>query len=481
MADLSQFQMPDTAPEPPPDDGPAPLPDDRKRVDSYNSAVDAVLPSNPEAEKVLLAAVILDNDAFSEIAERLEADDFSLESHRRIFLRMAELIDAQQAVDTVTLIAELQRHKELDSVGGRAYIFALTEGVPRRPAITDYIRIIKDKSMLRRMMGVCSQAIARAADQSGDALGVLEFAEGSLLEIAQEANTGTLRTIYESVKDAGGADPYLKAFTDPDLKPGLQTGFLDYDAMTGGLQKSELTIVAARPGMGKTMLAMNIADNVTTGTDKVVAIFSLEMSRTALERRMMASKAWVNVQRAMEGIYLGREERVKLETALGHLIEANIFIDDSPTLTPVQLRAKARRLKQREGRLDLVLIDYLQLLSSPQRGQSREQEIASISRSLKACAKELEVPVLALAQLNRGPEKRQDTRPILADLRESGQIEQDADVVVFIHRPGYYSRDEESPDNIAELIIGKQRNGRTGVVRLVFIGSYTRFDNIARS
>lgn len=481
MADVKDFMMAEEAPEPPADEGHVPTIDDRPRAESYNAGVDAVLPASPEAEKVVLAAILLDNAAFSEAAEALTSYDFSLDSNRRIFLRMSELIDAQKVVDIVTLIEELKRYKELESVGGRAYIFALTEDVPRRPAISDYVRIIKNKSMLRRMMGVCSQAIARAADQSEDALGVLEFAEGSLLEIAQEANTGALRTIYESVKDAGGADPYLKAFTDPDLKPGLQTGFLDYDAMTGGLQKSELTIVAARPGMGKTMLAMNIADNVTTGTDKVVAIFSLEMSRTALERRMMASKAWVNVQRAMEGIYLGREERVKLETALGHLVEANIFIDDSPTLTPVQLRAKARRLKQREGRLDLVVIDYLQLLSSPQRGQSREQEIASISRSLKACAKELEVPVLALAQLNRGPEKRQNTRPILADLRESGQIEQDADVVVFIHRPGYYSRDEESPDNIAELIIGKQRNGRTGVVRLVFIGNYTRFDNIARS
>jgi replicative DNA helicase len=475
--------MADTAPEPPPDDGHAPLVDDRRRVDAYNSSVDAVLPSNPEAEKVLLAAVILDNAAYSEIAERLEADDFSFESHRRIFLRMTELIDGQQAVDTVTLIAELQRYKELDSVGGRAYIFSLTEGVPRRPAITDYIRIIKDKSMLRRMMGVCSQAIARAADQSEDALGVLEFAEGSLLEIAQEANTGKLRTIYDSVKDAGGAEPYLKAYTDPELKPGLQTGFADFDRMTGGLQKSELTIIAARPSMGKTALGLNIAENVCCGTEAVAAIFSLEMSRTSLERRFMASRAHVDVRRAMEGIYLGRDERIKLETALGHLVEANIFIDDSSSLTPVQLRAKARRLKQRQGRLDLVLIDYLTLMSSGQKAQSREQEIASISRSLKACAKELDCPVVAMAQLNRKPEERTDKRPLLSDLRESGQIEQDADVVAFIHRPSMYDRDEEMTAEqraLAEIILAKQRNGPTGIIRLCFISKLTRFENLAR-
>jgi replicative DNA helicase len=483
LADLDQFQMSDHTPEPPPDDSPTPLVDDRPRVESYNASVDAALPANIDAEKTILGAILLDNQAFSEAAETIVADDMSLDSHRRIFLRMSELIDAQKAVDIVTLSEELARYKEVEAIGGVAYIASLTEGLPRRPVISDYIRIVKDKAMLRRMMGVCSQAIARAADQSTDALAVLEFAEGELLQIAQDANTGRLKTIYDSVKAAGGTEPYLKAYTDPELKPGLQTGFVDLDRMTGGLQKSELTIIAARPSLGKTSLGLNIAENVCCGTDAVVAIFSLEMSRISLERRFMASRARVNVRRAMEGIYLGREERTKLETALMHLVEANIFIDDSATLTPIQLRAKARRLKTKQGRLDLILIDYLTLMSAGQKFQNREQEIASISRSLKACAKELECPVVAMAQLNRNPEQRSDKRPVLSDLRESGQIEQDADLILFLHREAFYKRDEDaSPEEkaLAEIIIGKSRNGPTGVVRLCFMDSITRFENLAR-
>jgi len=233
--------------------------------------------------------------------------------------------------------------------------------------------------------------------------------------------------------------------------------------------------------MGKTALAINIAQNVAIGTKKIVAVFSLEMSRSSLERRMMASRAWVNVRKAMEGIYLNRDERNKLEIALGELVEANIFIDDSANLTPVQLRAKARRLKQRQGGLDLVIVDYLQLMSAGVKTGSRQEEIAHISRSLKACAKELEVPVLALAQLNRQPEQRNDKRPILSDLRESGQIEQDSDLVTFIHRPGYYDPDNPDLAGLAELIIAKARNGPTGVVKLAFVGQLTRFDNLARS
>ena len=441
---------------------------------------DAVLPANVEAEKVVLAAILLDNAAFSEVAERLESDDFSLDSHRRIFLRMSDLIEANQAVDTVTLLAELDRHKEISTVGGHAYIFGITEGVPRRPAITDYIAILKDKSALRKLMGICSMAIARAADQSESSMGILEDVESKLLEIAQESNTGKLRTIYESVQDAGGMESYLKAYTEPELKPGLQTGFTEYDDMTGGLQKSELIIIAARPSMGKTALAMNIAQNVAIDNEKVIAVFSLEMSRQALERRMMASKAWVDIRKAMAG-WLGRDEKIKLETALIELVEANIFIDDSATLTPVQLRAKCRRLKQRQKRLDLVIVDYLQLMIAGSRTNSREQEIALVSRSLKACAKELDVPVVALAQLNRNPESRNDKRPMLSDLRESGQIEQDADTVCMIHRPAFY--DPENPDlaGLAELLVCKQRNGPTGIIKLAFINKLTRFDNLARS
>jgi replicative DNA helicase len=480
--DASDFMMADAVPEPPPDDGPAPLLDDRRRSQHIpESNPDAGLPANLEAEKVVLAAILLDNAAFSEVAERLEADDFSLDSHRRIFLRMAELIDAQKAVDTVTLIDELSRHKEVEAVGGVGYITDLTTGVPRRPAISNYVAILKDKSMLRKLMGICSMAIARAADQSETAMEVLEAAESQLLEIAQDANTGKLRTIYQSVEEAGGTEPYLKAYTQPELKPGLQTGFLDYDRMTGGLQKSELTIWAARPSMGKTAIAMNLIENVCCGTNRVVAFFSLEMSREAIERRFMAARARVNVKRAMEGFFLSSDEKWKLEQALGDLVESGIFIDDSSSLTPVQMRAKARRLKQREKRLDLVVCDYLQLLSAGTKTGNRQEEIALISRSLKAMAKELETSVVALAQLNRSPDQRQDKRPVLSDLRESGQIEQDGDVIAFIHRGSYYDRDNEDLKGLAELLIGKSRNGPTGVVKLAFDETITRFDNLARS
>ena len=483
MADLEQFQMSDSVPEPPPNDGPAPLVDDRPRLRMSDATLEAGLPASIDGERTILGAILLDNAAFSEASEVLKPDDFSLDSHRRIFLRMSELIDTQKTVDIVTLSHELARYKEVEAIGGVAYLASLTEGLPRRPVIEDYIRIVRDKAMLRRLMGICSAAIARAADQSEEAISVLEFAESELLEIAQDANTGKLRTIYDSVQEAGGPDPYLKAYTDPEIRPGLATGFVDYDRMTGGLQKSELTIIAARPSLGKTALALNMADNICCGTEAVVAFFSLEMARVALERRLMASRARVNAQRAMVGIYLGREERAKLSGALSFLVDANLFIDDSSSLTPIQLRAKCRRLKTREKRLDLVIIDYLQLMSAGHKIANRQEEVASISRALKQCAKELECPVVALAQLHRGPEQRTDKRPILADLRESGQIEQDADVVAFIHREAYYNRDEDlSPEEkaLAEIIIGKQRNGPTGVIKMFFDSRYTRFENIDR-
>jgi replicative DNA helicase len=467
VADLEQFKMPDSAPEPPPTEH-APV------------FVDREPPADVRIEKVLLGSVLLDPQYFNEIAEALTEQDFYLDSHVRIFKAMASLIEAGSAVDSATLIAELQRKKELEAVGGSAYIFGLTEDLPRRPVITEYVKLVKSKSQLRQMIGLFNGAITRAQDQSETPLAILEDAESSLLEIAQEANSGKLKTIYQSVEEAGGTESYLRAYTDPELKPGLLTGFSDYDRMTGGLQKSELTIIAARPSLGKTSLAMNIAENVAVDTDNVVAVFSLEMSRISLERRMMASRARVNVQRAMEGIYLGREEKTRLETALGQLVESNIFIDDSATLTPVQLRAKCRRLRQRQGRIDLVIVDYMQLMSAGVKTGSRQEEVAHVSRSLKACAKELEVPVIALAQLHRGPEQRTDKRPMLSDLRESGQIEQDADVVAFIHREEMYDRDNPDLAGLAELILAKQRNGATGIVKLAFISKLTRFDNLAR-
>ncbi len=469
MSDISEYRIPDQAPE---------YPEEKARPRLQTVEVEA--PCSIDGERVLLGSVLLDPAYFNEIAEALTPEDFFLDSYRRIFQRMADLIDAQQAVDIITLAAELDRHKEKETVGGVAFLASLTEGLPRRPQIADYIRIVKEKSQLRRLMAICSSVLSRAADQSETAMAVLEDAESQLLEVAQESNTSKLRSFYQSVEVVGGADVYLKAYTEPSLRTGLQTGFIELDRMTGGLQEGELTILAARPAQGKTAWAVNLMENVCCGQEIVAAFFSLEMSRTAIERRFMASRARVDVKRAMDGWFLSGEEKKKLESALSDLVESRIFIDDSATLSPTQLRAKARRLKQREGRLDLLVVDYLQLLSGNKKTGSRQEEVAMVSRALKACSKELCVPVVALAQVNRQNEQRQDKRPILSDLRESGGIEADADLVLFVHRDEYYDRDNPEVKGLADLIVAKARSGPTGIVKLAFDASITRFENIAR-
>ncbi len=439
------------------------------------------LPASIDSERTILGAILLDNESFNEAAESLMPEDFFLDSHRRIFQRMMDLMDASHAVDIVTLAEELNRNKEVEAVGGIAYLASLTEGLPRHPVIAEYIRVTKDKSQLRRLMKICTTVIARAADQSETALQVLEDCEGQLLEIAQEANVGKLRSIYQSVEVVGGTENYLKAYTEPSLKTGLQTGFLDLDRMTGGLQPSELTIIGARPSAGKSAIALNIMENVCCGTNMVAALFSLEMSRASIERRFMASRARVNVKRAMDGWFLSALEKEKLGKALADLVEAHIFIDDSSSLTPTQLRAKCRRLKAREQRLDLILVDYAQLMSAGQRTGNREQEIALISRSLKALAKESETPVVALAQLNRGVEQMKEKRPTLASLRESGQLEQDGDLILLLHREEMYDQDNPEVKGLADLIVAKARSGPTGVVKLAYEAEITRFGNLVRS
>jgi replicative DNA helicase len=356
------------------------------------------LPANLDAEKTILGAILLDNAAHAEAAEHLNSDDFSLDSHRRIFLRMTELVDTGRAVDIVTLAEELARYKEVEAVGGVAYLASLTEGLPRRPVIEDYIRIVKDKSMLRRLMGICSAAIAKAADQSQDAIGVLDETESQLLEVSQNSLSQGLQPIEFIIRDSfGSIDNLYKQSRDVT---GLATGFTDFDRMTSGLQKGELIIIAARPSMGKTALAINIAENTALRYGSVVAIFSLEMSRESLLRRMLASQAGVDQQKIQKGFF-GRAEQDRLQTALSQLVDAHIFIDDSAASTISEMRAKARRLKQTSGRLDLIMIDYLQLMSATLPGvskrgfENRVQEVSAISRGLKAMAKELQVPVIA--------------------------------------------------------------------------------------
>ena len=447
---------------------------------------EAGLPANVDAEKTILGAILLDNAAHAEAAEKLQPDDFSLDSHRRIFQRMGELLTAQRAVDIVTLSNELARSKEIEAVGGVAYLASLTEGLPRRPVIEEYIRIVKDKSLLRRLMLICSEAIARAADQSEPALEVLGAAEASLLEVTERSLSTGLEPLDKIVAGSFGSVENL--YSHSRAVTGLATGFYKLDEMTSGLQKGELIIIAARPSMGKTALGINIAQNTATQSNAVVAIFSLEMSKESLLRRMLASQAWVDQKRLQTG-FIPSEDRERLHNALNVLVESRLFIDDTAGISLAEMRAKARRLKQQAGGLDLVVVDYLQLMSAtlPANGgnryENRTQEVSAISRGLKALAKELHVPVVALSQLSRASERRgDDKRPLLSDLRESGSIEQDADVVMFIHRDSYYNRDEELSDAEkakSEIIIAKQRNGPTGPTTLNFLASMTRFENPA--
>lgn len=446
--------------------------------------LEAGLPANIDAEKTILGAILLDNTAHAEAAERLEGDDFSLDSHRRIFQRMTDLRDSQRAIDIVTLAEELARYKEVESVGGVAYLASLTEGLPRRPVIEEYIRIVKDKSLLRRLMGICSAAIARAADQSETALEVLGDAEAKLLEVSEKGITRGLQPLDQIVANSFGSIDNL--YKESREITGQATDFTEFDRMTSGLQKGELVIIAARPSMGKTAFAINLAQNAAVNHGATVAVFSLEMSKESLLRRMLASQAWVDQRKLQQG-FLGREDHMKLQNALNQLVESRMFIDDSAGISLAEMRAKSRRLKQTSGKLDMVVVDYLQLMSAtlPTAGgkkyENRTQEVSAISRGLKALAKELEVPVVALSQLSRSSERRgDDKRPMLSDLRESGAIEQDADVVCFIHREAYYNRDEEMSESDkakSEIIIAKQRNGPTGTVYLNFISKYTRFDN----
>jgi replicative DNA helicase len=443
------------------------------------------LPASLDAERTILGAILLDNNAYSEASSFIRADDFALTAHQRVFARMGELIDTGHVVDIVTLSEELARRKEIESVGGVAWLASLTEGLPRRLVIEEYVRIVKDKSLLRQLINICSTAITRAADQSEEALDVLNAAESSLLEVTEKGISRGFSSVHEIV--SGSFKNIDNLYKEGKEVTGLATHFEELDRMTSGLQDSELVIIAARPSMGKTAFAINIAQNAAIQGQKVVAVFSLEMSKESLLRRMLASEALVDSQKIQKGFLL-REDREKLTNALERLVEAQIFVDDTPGISLAEMRAKARRLRQSAGTLDLIVIDYLQLMTGGTTGpgarkyENRTQEVSAISRGLKALAKELGIPVIALSQLSRASEQRGgDKKPMLSDLRESGSIEQDADVVAFIHRESYYNRDDPDPenDNKAEIIIAKQRNGPTGSVQLAWIGRCTRFDNLA--
>ncbi|GAC1365738.1 MAG: replicative DNA helicase [Acidobacteriaceae bacterium] len=440
------------------------------------------LPASIHSEVAILGAMLLDAVAIVDATAKLRADDFALDSHRRIYQAMLDLAAVGHAVDYLTIMDALSNKKELDSIGGASYLAYLSEGIPRNLNIESYVRIVKDKSLLRQLMAIFSDGASRAADQGEDATNVLGDVEARLAEVADSAIQRGFSGIGEIVANSFGSIDGL--YEQGREVTGLATHYIEFDRMTSGLQDSELIIIAARPSMGKTAWAINIAQNAAVRDGKVVAVFSLEMSKESLLRRMLASEALVGSRKMQQG-FLGKDDRGKLNSALERLLESKMFIDDTPGITLPEMRAKARRLRQQEGRLDLIVIDYLQLMSGTagpgKRGfENRNQEVSTISRGLKALAKELRVPLVALSQLSRGSEQRVgDKKPLLSDLRESGSIEQDADVVCFIHREEYYDRDNEDLKGKAEIIIAKQRNGPTGSVHLAYLSDFTRFENLA--
>lgn len=435
------------------------------------------LPANVEAERSILGAILLDNFAYNEAAEHLRPEDFSLDSHRRIYTRMQDLAESSRSIDLITLVEELDRRKELQAIGDAAYVSGLLDGVPDRPSIEHYVKIVRDKALLRGLIHTANAAIARAAEQSDTAEEILNDTEASIFELSEKRIGRGFLGVLDIVKDSfGSVDALLQR---GQRITGLETHYNDLDEMTSGFQKSDLVILAARPSMGKTALAMNIAANAAVEDKKVVGMFSLEMSREALLLRLLCSQARVNSHKMRTGS-LWREDMQKVVHAMEQLAHAPIFIDDTPGITLSEMRAKARRLKQSQNGLDLLIVDYLQLMSGGKRYENRTQEVSAISRGLKGLAKELGVPVIALSQLSRAPESRGgDHRPQLADLRESGSIEQDADLVMFIFREEVYKQDDPELEGRAELIIAKQRNGPTGKVKMAFIKDATRFESLA--
>ncbi len=437
----------------------------------------STLPANVEAERSILGAILLDNFAYNQAAEHLRIEDFSLDSHRRIYSRMVDLAESSRPIDMITLIEELDRHKDLQAIGDVPYVSSLLEGVPDRPSIEHYVKIVRDKALLRGLISAANTAIARASDQSDPAEDVLSDAEAAIFQLSEKRIGRGFMGIQEIVRESfGTVDALLQR---GQRITGLATHYTDLDEMTSGLQRSDLAIIAARPSMGKTAFAMNIAENAAIQDQQVVGVFSLEMSREALLLRLLCSQARVDAHKMRTGS-LWQDDTKKLVRAMEQLAHAPIYIDDTPGISLSEMRAKSRRLKQSAGKLDLIIVDYLQLMSGGgKRFENRTQEVSAISRGLKALAKELSVPVIALSQLSRAPESRGgDHRPQLSDLRESGSIEQDADLVMFIFREEVYKQDDPDVQGKAEIIIAKQRNGPIGKVKMAFIKNCTRFETL---
>ena len=449
---------------------------------------DNLPPQNIEAEQAVLGAIFLNTDALADAMEYVEADDFYRRAHQILFQAMVNLNNDGEAIDVLTVQNYLTTNNQLDDVGGVAYIAELATSVPTAANAGYYAKIVEEKSMLRRLISTATNIITQANNGDDDVPSLLDSAERQIMDVSERRNRSGFREIKDVLNETlSDIDRLLQQSEDIT---GLPTGYREFDKMTAGLQPDNLIILAARPAVGKTAFALNIAQNVATSTDTSVAIFSLEMSAESLVNRMLCAEGSINANHLRTG-QLDEGEWQNLIVAMGALSNTSIFIDDTPGIKMAEIRAKCRRLAKEKGNLGLVVIDYLQLIEGSNK-ESRQQEVSEISRQLKKLAKELSVPILALSQLSRGVEQRQDKRPVLSDIRESGSIEQDADIVAFLYRDDYYERGEskseedgDDQDSLnqdvgeVELIIEKNRAGARGTVKLLFIKSYNKFSNIS--
>ncbi len=439
--------------------------------------LERALPSTPDTERAILGAVILDNTLIAQAVELLKPSDWYVPSHRRIFIAMVSLFEKGSEINPILIADELRRDNALDSSGGVLFLTNLTNGLPHVTSIVQFAKVVRGKSLLRQLVKVANKISAEALEEEDEPQLILDHAEHAIFALADER----IRQGFEHIKlpTERVLEKAEKVDHNDTVVTGIPTGFRMFDMLTSGLQKQDLIIIAARPGLGKTSLALGLAQHAAIEQHMVVGVFSLEMSAEALAMRMVCSEASVDAQK-FRGGYLSNEEWSRLGKALGKMADSRIFIDETPAISVMEMRAKARRLAIEQKQLDLIVVDYLQLMSgSSRRAESRQQEVSQISRELKGLAKELNVPLVALSQLSRAPENRTDHRPQLADLRESGSLEQDADVVAFIYREEQYKRTDENR-NIAELIIGKQRNGPTDTVYLAFLNQFAKFADLDR-
>ena len=440
------------------------------------ATAERTLPHNLEAERSVLGAILVHNDAFNTAAQVIDGRDFYRDAHRRIFDRMVTLSERNEAIDFVTLKEELSRGGDLDHVGGPAYIASLVDGVPRATNIEYYARIVKEKATLRNLIYAANKILTNAYEADQEPELILDEAESAIFAVADDRLKAGFVQMRDLVKESF---PKIELLLEHKrLVTGVPTGFVDLDEMTRGFQPGDLVIIAARPSMGKTSLVLNMAQYIAVQPGLTVGFFSLEMSKESLFIRLLTAEAQIDSHRLMSGA-IGQKDYGRISHALESLSAMRLFIDDTANIGILEMRAKSRRLQAEHG-LSMIVLDYIQLMSARGRYENRTLELASISRSLKGLAKELNVPIVVLSQLSRAPEARADHRPQLSDLRESGALEQDADVVILIYRDDAYNRDPNNPDaGTAELILAKQRNGPTGIVRLAFLREQTRFANLA--